>query len=275
MTLLSSIATGPSSGRKTSASTRLKAVWKLTICRAGASSSAASCGRMYGSSSKAAMPITPRKKMLPSGPRRAEGSVPTAKNGSSAPPILAPTTSATPKAGEIADCAASDMVSSTTARLELESSAMPAATSAARNGSSPSDSSSVCMVSEARIEPATEPISFRASSIRPTPTMTREISCSRVAWPDMKPTTPIRISTGDSQDRSKDSTWATSEEPISAPRMIASKVASVTSLRLAIDEPIRMVAVLLCSVSVMPSPAARAAKRLPKALPIERRSAAP
>ena len=77
-----------------------------------------------------------RMMRLPSGTRRAAGGEPASESrGASAPPTLAPRTSARASGTGNAPAAASDITSSTTDRLECTSQVIPAATRNPRIGS--------------------------------------------------------------------------------------------------------------------------------------------
>jgi len=80
----------------------------------------------------------------------------------------------------------------------------------------------------------------------------------------MNSTTPTKISSGDSQLRSKEKTTAIIAVPTSAPSITASAAAVVTSPLPTKLATMRQVAVLDCTRLVTPKPAANASGRLPK-----------
>ena len=82
----------------------------------------------------------------------------------------------------------------------------------------------------------------------------------------MNITTPAKISSGLSQERSKEKTTAISAVPTSAPNITASAEDVATRPEPTKEATIRQVAVLLCTRLVTPRPAATALKRLPKLL---------
>ncbi|MNE48199.1 hypothetical protein D3C80_1426480 [compost metagenome] len=105
-------------------------------------------------------------------------------------------------------------------------------------------------------------INSRARSIRPRPTPTRPSWPARVCRRERKKITPRKISSGDSQLRSKVSTRAISAVPTSAPSMIASAGASAIRPWPTKEVTSSAVALLLCTRAVTPMPAANASGRL-------------
>ena len=105
-------------------------------------------------------------------------------------------------------------------------------------------------------------ISCSDSSIRPSPIATRPRRPAVVFSFEMKATTPPKISSGDSHDRSNENTTAIRLVPTSAPSITASAADSVTSDRPRNDVTIRQVAVLLWIRLVTPSPASSACTRV-------------
>ncbi len=79
----------------------------------------------------------------------------------------------------------------------------------------------------------------------------------------MNSTTPTKISSGDSHDRSKENTTTIALVPMSAPSITASAAAVAMSPRPTKDETISPVAVLDCTIVVTAKPASSAWKRLP------------
>ena len=80
----------------------------------------------------------------------------------------------------------------------------------------------------------------------------------------MKTTTPTKIRSGESHDRSSENTTAMRLVPTSAPSITASAALVVTRFLPTKEATIRQVAVLDCTRLVTPRPAIRARKRLPK-----------
>ena len=79
----------------------------------------------------------------------------------------------------------------------------------------------------------------------------------------MNSTTPTKISSGDSHDRSKENTTTIALVPMSAPSITASAAAVAISPRPTKDATISPVAVLDCTSVVTAKPASSAWKRLP------------
>ena len=78
----------------------------------------------------------------------------------------------------------------------------------------------------------------------------------------MNNTTPVKISNGDSHERSNENTTVMRLVPISAPSMMANAAASVITPCETNDDTINPVAALLCTSAVTPRPAAAALRRL-------------
>ena len=97
-------------------------------------------------------------------------------------------------------------------------------------------------------------ISSSASTISPRPIRTRPIWPIRICLRLRNRKTPTRISSGDSQERSKVSTRAISAVPTSAPSMITSAGASPTSPCATKEVTSSAVALLLCTSAVTPMP---------------------
>ena len=92
---------------------------------------------------------------------------------------------------------------------------------------------------------------------------------------DRKKTTPKKIASGDSHDRSSEKTCAMSEVPTSAPSMIAS--AGASAMRFWETKELAMSAVALedCTRLVTPRPAAKAEPRFETLFESTRRRFAP
>ena len=101
-------------------------------------------------------------------------------------------------------------------------------------------------------------ISSSASRIKPRPIPTRPSWPARVCLRPRKKITPIKISSGESQDRSKVSTLAISAVPTSAPSTITSAGASATRSWATKEVTSMVVALLLCTSAVTPIPAQKA-----------------
>ena len=134
-----------------------------------------------------------------------------------------------------------------------------------------STSSRTSPVSDAKITltPAASTIGFAATRIhcsakmmRPSPIRIRPKRPTGVDWRDRNSTTPQKISSGASQERSSDRTTVTSDVPTSAPSITASALAVVTRPWPANAETMSAVAVELWMRPVTPMPAAKAARRL-------------
>lgn len=114
-----------------------------------------------------------------------------------------------------------------------------------------------------------------ASSISPSPTAARPRSRRIEVLALVKPKTPRKISSGESQETSIDSSTATSAVPTSAPSITASAGTVATRPRSAKDATMSAVAVLLCNSAVTPSPVPNERSRLLMARPSMRRRSAP
>ena len=104
-------------------------------------------------------------------------------------------------------------------------------------------------------------IQLSANRIRPSPISTRPKRPGLDVCRDRKSTTPVKISSGASQDRSNDRTSVTSAVPTSAPSMTANPGAVPISPWPANAATISAVAVLLWMRPVTPSPARNAVAR--------------
>ena len=78
----------------------------------------------------------------------------------------------------------------------------------------------------------------------------------------MNSTTPTKMKSGDSHDRSAENSTDISAVPMSAPRITASAAGSVTRPWPTKEEVISEVAVLDCTSAVTPMPESAAVKRL-------------
>ena len=101
-------------------------------------------------------------------------------------------------------------------------------------------------------------ISSSASRISPRPIPTRPSCPARLCLRPRKKMTPIKISSGDSQERSKVRIRAISAVPTSAPRTITSAGASATRSCATNEVTSIVVALLLCTSAVTPIPAQKA-----------------
>ncbi len=93
-----------------------------------------------------------------------------------------------------------------------------------------------------------------ASSISPRPMSTRPKRPTLVSVREMNSTTPRKISSGDSQDRSNENTTVTRLVPMSAPSITASASGRVIRPWPTKEDTMRAVAVLDCSSAVTPMP---------------------
>ena len=200
---------------------------------------------------------------LPSGTRRPAGGEPdSVRNGASAPPTLAPSTSASASGTGRACAAASDITSSTIDRLECTSHDTATAAMKPSTGSPASPVSSERNSAESFSGAAASPIWTSASSMKPRPMKMRATPRARSASVDMNSSTPSATSTVHSHFTSSENTCATTAEPTSAPRMTASASGSAISPRAANEASSKVVAVELCSTPVTPMPAQKAAMRV-------------
>ena len=101
-------------------------------------------------------------------------------------------------------------------------------------------------------------ISSSASRISPRPIPTRPSCPARLCLRPRKKMTPIKISSGDSQERSNVRIRAISAVPTSAPRTITSAGASATRSCATNEVTSMVVALLLCTSAVTPMPAQKA-----------------
>ena len=158
---------------------------------------------------------------------------------------------------------ASVATSSTMARLEYDSTASTAPTSMSSNTSCGSAASSARTAGDSVNGCVAATMSCSDSRISPRPIATRP------SWPTVdfsrasNDTTPPKISSGDSHDRSNENTTAISAVPTSAPSITARAADSATSARPRNDVTIRQVAVLLWIRLVTPTPASSACTREP------------
>ena len=202
---------------------------------------------------------------LPSGRRRTCGDALAVASIASTPlPMLAPRTrpSAT-VCGIIAD-AASVAIRRTIARLEYDSTVRTAPTRMSSITSFGSATSRARTAGDSVSGRVAATISCSASVIRPRPIRTRPTAPTPLFWREMKMTTPTKIRSGDSHDRSNENTTAITLVPTSAPSMTASAALVVTRFLPTNEATIRQVAVLDWTMLVTPRPAMRARKRLAK-----------
>ena len=161
-------------------------------------------------------------------------------------------------------CAASVADSSTIARLEYDSTASVAPTTMSSITSLGSATSSARTAGEAVSGRVAPTISCSASVIRPRPISTRPTRPTVLFCREMNITTPTKISSGDSHDRSNEKTTAIIAEPTSAPSITASAAPVATRPLPTKLATIRQVAVADCTRLVTPRPASRARSRLLK-----------
>ena len=177
--------------------------------------------------------------------------------------------------GSIRPLPAKDMTKSTIDRLECANQVASVPTTTAITYSSCRPCSIAMKAGALRSGCVARASSFSDSSIRPSPMATRPrwraLSCSL----DRKAMTPAPISSGDTQPRSNDRTWAAMVVPISAPSMMAKAIDSGIRPRPAKEETSSEVAVLDCSRPVTAMPPRKAVKRLREQAAMARRSAAP
>ena len=180
-------------------------------------------------------------------------------------PRLAPSTRARAADGVTKLEYASDMISSTVATLEWAAQVSRAASRMHITGSpvmAPSRTrtlgalSAGCRVSSRMCSD---------SSTRPRPMETRPRSLMRLRAPLRNATTPAMNRAGAAAETLKESSCTMRVVPTLAPSRIAKADTSPMAPCAVNDAVIRAVAVLLCSSVVRPSPAAKAANRLPSA----------
>ena len=220
---------------------------------------------------------TSRLMRLPTGSRRLAGSprTPASISGLMALPRLAPSTSASAASG-VTNCEnASDITSSTTATLECAAQVSAAAMRMHSTGSLVMEASSACTAGACSAGASVSSRMCSAKRISPSPMAMRPIARGRLDPPTRKVTRPITNSTGASAEMSNDSSCTISVVPTLAPSMIASAGMRPTTPSAASEAVISPVAVLDCRSAVSPSPAAKADKRLPSALPRKRRRSGP
>src|SRR5215208_5267251 len=266
----------PVRGRKTSASARLKRVWKSAIWRAGSLSSRAMPSAARRRTRSAASAPASRNRKLPNSTRfAAAGERSDRPIGISPEPMLAPSTSAIPSGADSIAAEVSEITSSTIATLEWNSQVRSAPTITARIGSSPRRWSTRARTSLPR-KPwlaATTIPSDRIISARP---MTMRPTCCTVAFSTaMKAITPAMSSTGTRPERSKARACTTRVEPTSAPSITASAAESAISPRSANDTTMSPVADELCTALATPMPARQARSGLAVACATARRKRSP
>src|SRR5215203_6023355 len=266
----------PVRGRKTSASARLKRVWKSAIWRAGSLSRRAMPSAARRRTRSAASAPASRNRKLPNSTRfAAAGARSDRPIGISPEPMLAPSTSAIPSGADSIAAEVSEITSSTIATLEWNSQVRSAPTMTARIGSSPRRWSTSVRTSLPR-KPwlaATTIPSDRIISARP---MTMRPTCCTVAFSNaMKAITPAMSSTGTRPERSKARACTTRVEPTSAPSITASAAESAISPRSANDTTMSPVADELCTALATPMPARQARSGLAVACATARRKRSP
>ena len=104
--------------------------------------------------------------------------------------------------------------------------------------------------------------SCSASNISPKPIRMRPMRPTVVAWRAMKSTTPMKMNSGESQDRSRENTSAIRLVPMSAPSITAKADCNVIRPWPTKEATISAVAVLDCTRAVTPTPEAIAVRRL-------------
>ena len=150
--------------------------------------------------------------------------------------------------------AASVAVSSTMARLEYETTASTAPIVISSSRSLLSDLSSPLTAAD-WVSTSVDTVTRRsASSIRPRPIRMRPKRPTLESWREMNSTTPTKMNSGDSQDRSKENTTAIRLVPTSAPSITASASGSAIRPWPTKEETMRAVAVLDCTSAVTPMP---------------------
>ncbi len=247
---------------KSTASAMLKQRWKNTTCWCtdGTHSCSSTCA--CGSSGTAISAPAALKTKLPSGRRRV-GALPcsVAITPSRPLPMLAPSTSPSATVLGSRPAAVRVAISSTMARLEYDITVSAAPTTMSSSTSLGSATSSARTSGERVSGSVACTISCSASVISPRPTSTRPMRPAALFSRDTNITTPAKISSGDSHDRSSENTTVIRLEPTSAPSITASAAAVVTSPLSTKEVTIRQVAVLDCTRLVTPRPATAAGTR--------------
>ena len=220
---------------------------------------------------------TTLKRRLPKATRRPPPGVRAFTRSARRPlPRLAPSTRQSATGTETTFEAASVAASSTTARLDHDSTAKAAPISMSSIGS-PESVAKITRTPCASVMGLVASItSCSASSMRPRPIATRP------SWPafelrrDRKKTTPKMMSSGESHERSSEKTCARSAVPTSAPSMIGERGAE-SAIRFCETNELAMSAVALedCTRPVTPRPARNAEKRLETLFERTRRRSAP
>jgi hypothetical protein len=137
-------------------------------------------------------------------------------------PRLAPSTRPSATSSGITPEAASVAVSSTMARLEYDTTASTAPMVISSSRSLASEASRA-LTAGAWVSTSVDTVTRRsASSIRPRPIRMRPKRPTLVLWREMNSTTPTKMNSGDSQDRSNENTTAIRLVPMSAPSITAS-----------------------------------------------------
>src|SRR5580765_2469915 len=144
-----------------------------------------------------------------------------------------------------------------------------------RNTSFGSPTISPRIAGDAIIGAVAATISCSPSVIRPKPIATRPMRPAVLFSFEMNSTTPLKISSGESHDRSNENTTVIRLVPTSAPSITARPAAMPTSPLPTKDEMITAVAVLDCTRQVTASPAAIDVKRLLRLLASTRRRFSP
>ena len=186
-------------------------------------------------------------------------------------PSTRPSAAVTGRIAEVASVA----VSSTIARLEYEKTASTAPTTMSSMMSCGSAVRSARTAADSVSGRVAATMSCRARVISPSPIRTRPIAAAPPFCCEMKVTTPTKISSGESHDRSNENTTAIRLVPMSAPSITASAALVVTRPLPTKEATIRQVAVLDCTMLVTPNPAATACSRLLKLLARTRRRFSP
>lgn len=268
---VSSAARGPVKPIASSARARLKALWNQTA--AAPPSALAGCASAVSQGSTSRQPSR-RTSRLPNGRRRATR-LPATPSAGKAPPRLAPSTRARAMGSETSPAWARDATSSTTATLEWQAQVSSAASSRAISGSPSRPWITATKAGEASICCREWPSNASARSIRPSPIRHWPRLSRRGPSPRRNSSRPDSRASGASNEVSKLSSCTTRVVPTLAPSITASAGARPRVPLAVKDAAIRLVAVLLCSRPVMPSPASRASQRLPRWRPSQLRSTVP
>jgi hypothetical protein len=240
----------------TSASATLNAKWNSTTC--WCTSPLVCCNHTWACGSSGIAHVAPitLNSRLPIGSRRSAIGARLVSSTASKPlPRLAPSTSPSATVTGTMPETAKVATSSTMARLEYDSTVRMVPTRMSITTSVGSAASSARTAGDSVNGRVAATISCSDSRISPSPIATRPMRPTAPFSRARNDTTPPKINSGDSHDRSNENTTVISALPMSAPSITTSAADSGTSERPRNDVRIRQVAVLLWIRLVTPTPA--------------------